>query len=207
MRMVGPDFALFIVGALLFGGATYGLIVTQSDDSSGTQYDVKWATQELAASPQTFTEPTPVDVTGDATNVTNIAKVAFTVTCNDANSARQTAPYTLTVTFPALPAGVAKPEDARVPCNGQAQEIVVFSGNATPKDRQVAAGSAEAALRDPTLENSTAGRGEYQAQVTGARGGNVPAQVVGNLGRASATIEFKVTYHKASATASAPVAK
>jgi hypothetical protein len=103
MRMAGPDVVLFIVGALLFGGALTAIIVTQGpgafSGSAGSPigvYTVSWptSTQETKTNVADFSSGS----TTATVNGTNVDKVTIRVDCAETvPSAAAAAPFAISV--------------------------------------------------------------------------------------------------------------
>lgn len=183
MRMAGPDIVLFVVGALLFGGATYAIVSTDGLGGSASAlgvFQVTYSARTIeigtidVASMRSATEDFEVDEPG-------VTKVVVDVTCTDP----------LPVAF-SISVAVKGP-------NGQTGEgagsctvpvEIEFPIATIPADTTVAASTedeARANLAGP--ENNTA-NGLWTVTVSGTRGQQpVPIPVADPAGTIALSVE------------------
>lgn len=174
MRMAGPDLVLFVVGALLFGGASYAIV---SDGGIGAtsalgvfQVSFATSTEEVGAEPVASfrSAEASFDVAGGP-----ISRVLVTIDCDDV-AAGAAAPFALQVEVSG-PNGLAA-EPTSGTC-GTPLEIPVHVAD-VPADTTVQARTEDEA-RDAlsTEANVTAAQGTWTVKVTGGRSaGPVPLQ-------------------------------
>lgn len=162
MRMAGPDVVLFIVGALLFGGALTAIIVTQGPGAfSGTAggagaFTVSWptTTKDLAKVQVADFSAASASFKVDQTNVGN---VTVKVNCQD-SPVGGAASFALTVKVEG-PSGIA-PVTKNANC-GDRIEIPVHVQNAPP--------ATAVANSDDVPAASTVGQGDWKVTVSGQR--------------------------------------
>ena len=171
MRMAGPDVVLFVVGALLFGGATAAIVtsegglgaITGGGSPTGV-YTVTFATRTVDGEPADL----PSFTSGEATfnvNNTRVSTVTVVVTCSDPVPAGSTFSFTVAV---AGPNGIAA-EPATGRC-GQPLEVPVEVA-AVPATTTVQANTeAEAIQAVADDANATRAVGTWTVTVTGSRG-------------------------------------
>lgn len=166
MRMAGPDIVLFVVGALLFGGALTAIVVTQGPEaftgtaSASGAFTVSYplAMKELA---KKAVSPSNGKADFDV-NGSNVASIHVKLTCSDSVPG-DTFALTLTITGPqgqkatksaSCGAGVDLPVKVQDP----------------PANTTVAGSTDEAAKANlPANPNATAGVGKWTVAVTGSR--------------------------------------
>lgn len=194
MRMAGPDLVLFVVGALLFGGASYAIVqqgglaaLTESHSPVG-QFTVTYDTH---LTPVGDAQPVADFRNAEATfdvNATNVAKVVVTIACTDAQGAA-VAPFTLqiTVTGPNITA-----DPVSAPCGADVEVPI----DVTPVPTQTTVpGDTESEAREnlPADANATKAQGTWTVSVTGGRsaGGTlpVPGQIPGPTGEIALATE------------------
>lgn len=85
MRMAGPDIVLFVVGAVLFGGATYAIVAMDGDVGSTSAigvFNVDWAPETVEIGELDVANMRSASETFEV-NQTRILGVVVTVGCND----------------------------------------------------------------------------------------------------------------------------
>lgn len=101
MRLAGPDIVLFVVGLLLFSGASYaiyeqgGLAALQEPTSALGQFAVVFDTSTVELETRDVASMRSVDETFDV-NASRVSQVTVVVTCTDAQAAN-VAPFQLQV--------------------------------------------------------------------------------------------------------------
>lgn len=183
MRMAGPDIVLFVVGAVLFGGATYAIVSLDGglgSTSAAGFFDVTFATtdEELANEPVGDLRSATTDVAIDEAAARHLVALVFSVECSD------------------LPAGAAAPFNIQLAVtgpNGQSDEASGACGSAVelsfpiadvPPDT-IATGSTEEEARGGFEQSVHAGPpspaiGTWSVTVSGGRGGPTGVIPVGN---------------------------
>ena len=190
MRMAGPDIVLFVVGLLLFGGATFAIVKTQGGAALGSAgaasgvYTVTYTEKDL------FTKG--VDIADAASGSADVAvanegvgTVQITVTCADPSPA-PVGQFAISVT-------VTGPNGLTGKGAGTCGTPVVVKVSVAPKPADTTAsgntaGDAEKSL--PAPENATAAKGSWKVAVSGGRGTpvGIPA---GTPAEPSAHVELK----------------
>lgn len=184
MGMAGPDFVLFVVGALLFAGASFAIVQTEGGlDAIGGGgsalgvYAVTWTATSLEDASEPVADFSDAQASFDV-NGTNLAKVTVVIDCNDPVVGPAAFSLQVQVT---PPAGVAPPEPVTGAC-GSAITIPVDISSAPPETTVQGGSEAEARSNIPATETSTLGSGAWSVMVTGARGGTLPGLPAGNPG-------------------------
>ena len=175
MRMAGPDIVLFVVGAVLFGGATYAIVSLDGDVGS---------TSALGVFQVTFTPELVevgsqgVDSLRSATaefdvNATYPLKAVVVVECGGGPAQVGAVPFQLQVSV-AGPSG--QTGEGSGPCG---QNVVVEIPLGTiPPDTNVAGHTEEEARANlRPSENATASAGAWTVTVSGSRGQQTPVAV------------------------------
>ncbi|MEA3201305.1 MAG: hypothetical protein QOE90_2733 [Thermoplasmata archaeon] len=163
MRMAGPDVVLFIVGALLFGGALTAIIVTQGPGAfSGTAggaglFTVSWPMQSKDMPKATVGDFAAASATFKVTDA-NVANVTVKIDCSDSVPGG-VAPFALSVTV-AGPQGQSGKKDGNC---GDAINVPIHVQDAPP-------GTTVANADQVQASSSTLGQGDWKVTVTGARG-------------------------------------
>lgn len=202
MRMFGPDLVLFVVGALMLGGATYGLIVTPPAGSAGGDsnlglYKVSWKEATNESDGGRFTEGgAAIDATTNVTG-TNLGKIIFSLDCKDPSPAASAQPFRYSFEVHMVPEGVTKPEAQTGIACGKVTEIEVPI-QAKPADTQISSGTLERAKTDAANLGNATGSGDYHFKLSGARGQSIP---VGALAGANVAITVKVVSYTPDVTA------
>lgn len=166
MRMAGPDVVLFVVGALLFGGAGYAIYSEGSGlrgaSSALGVFEVTYATAQREVGSEAI-EVRDGSVVFDVTDA-NVASVVVTIDCSDGAAGNALA-FTLEVTVTG-PNGLAS--EASGTC-GTPIEVEVPVAEAPT--RNTVAGSTEEEAREnlPVSENATAAQGAWTVTLTGDR--------------------------------------
>lgn len=197
MRLAGPDIVLFVVGLLLFGGASYaiyeqgGLAALQEQTSALGQFTVAFPTSSTEVDTRDVANLRSAEETFDV-NASRVSHVFVVVTCTD-QQAGTVAPFNLEVQ-------VAGP-------NGLTGEGIGTCGTDIPVEVMVADvpdGTTIAAETETEAEevyhgleteqngNVTRARGTWTVTVTGARSAGplpVPEQVPPPSGSITLSIE------------------
>ncbi|GEM_PF-6048341 len=191
MRMAGPDVVLFIVGALLFGGALTAIIVTQGPGAfTGTAgspsglYSVTWTTASGTPKSLQVSDFTGGSVKGSV-NGTNVDKVTVSVTCSDPASAA--VPFAISV-------NVDGPNNLKGKGSGNCGDKieVVVKVQDVPGPTSASGSTPEAAASSlPANPNATAGVGDWTITFSGSRGptGALPVPAPGPSGTISLVAE------------------
>lgn len=174
MRMAGPDIVLFVVGAVLFGGATYAIVSLDGglgNTSAAGFFDVSFSTTDEELTRETVGDlrSATLDVEVDEAAAGHIVALTFIVECTDL-PAGAAAPFTLQL---AVEGPNGQTGDASGAC-GSAVEVP-FEVGEVPADT-VAPGSTEADARAAFEETIHAGEtsaavGTWSVTVSGGRGG------------------------------------
>lgn len=190
MRMAGPDIVLFVVGALLFGGAAFAIANTPgglSDASSPLGlFQVSWAGQETEVGSEDVASVRSASATFTV-EATGVASVIVRVACAD--PAPGPAAFTVQVDV-AGPNGLTGQGSGT--CGGDI--VVPVEVEPAPADttvRGTTESEARAALPEPA--NATAAQGEWTVSVSGGRGGGaLPVPVGDPSGTISLAVETYV---------------
>ncbi|HWG92152.1 MAG TPA: hypothetical protein VNZ52_14980, partial [Candidatus Thermoplasmatota archaeon] len=202
MRMIGPDFALFIVGALLFAGATYGLVVSENGlggsggSSNVNTFNVAWKLSEQTSDVGTMTEGAGALDKVSTVNGTGIEKVVFVISCNDPNPARAQVPFVYTVEITQVPEGVTAPAAMEGVSCGPHEMVVPVQPR--PKDSQVNAGDAATAKTEAAKLTNSTGSGDYGISIVGNNRAGPP--LGGGALKATVTVQIKVVTYAAEVT-------
>lgn len=170
MRMAGPDIVLFIVGALLFSGATAAIVTREggvgalgAGGSALGIYDVTFPTKDIAGQDDTVDSFASHTVEFTVNN-TDVSTVTIQISCTDPVPAG--AAYTLHVEVVA-PNGITVPP-SDVGCG--AVEIPVKVAD-VPERTTVQGGTpAEARAKLAQDANATRAVGAWTVTVSGSRG-------------------------------------
>lgn len=203
MRMVGPDIVLFVVGALLFSGATYGLVQYSggAEDSNLGLYLVTWQQGESTADVGRYAEGQAAQMFMANVTGTNLVKLIFTFQCADPSAAKGANPFRYSVTFGDLPEGLAKPDDVSTQaCDSSVEREVVINTTA-PAEQQIQSADGETAKADAAKLGNATGSGEYHLTVNGARTQAVPGPIGGTAGGASVTVTVRVVSYQSNVAA------
>ncbi len=171
MRMAGPDIILFVIGALLFAGAGYGLVATGGLDSGATSalgvFNVRFTSATVDLDPQSVPDlGGQREVKFDVTQA-DVSAVTVTVRCGGTAAAL---PFTITVNV-AGPNGLAGQGNGNC-ANGATIDIPVTTA---PTAAAVQANTeAEAREALPQSANATLAQGSWTITLNGARGGGIP---------------------------------
>lgn len=170
MRMAAPDIVLLVVGALLFGGATFAIAkqpggLTGATSAAGF-FDVTYSLSEAEIGSEAVSNFRTGSVTFDVTQQ-NVTRLTFAVTCTDPAGA--TIPYNLQLTL-TPPAGIPVPKPVSGACgNGITIEIPITdapSGATARGSTQI-----EATANLAPAANSTRAVGAWTVDYSGARRG------------------------------------
>lgn len=195
MRMAGPDIVLFVIGALLFGGATYA-IVSQPGGLGGAgsalgAFNVAWSPELVEVGSEPVANMRAGEVSFDVTR-TDVSAVVVTVDCADATPVSPV-PFNVQVAI-AGPNGLAN--EGSGAC-GQPIVIEVPTGFELPTEDGVVAGRTEAEARANLEERgNTNATGAWTVTVSGSRG-QAPTLPVGDP---SGTVTLEVEVAKATLT-------
>lgn len=180
MRMAGPDIVLFVVGALLFGGAA--LAIASQDGDLGAPgsalgiYNVDYSAKSLEVGTQDVADFRSATATFDV-NATNVGKVLVTIRCSD--TANAVVPFNLQILVEG-PNGLGS-DDVSGNCAG---ETVVEIPVSSQPPATTAQGSTPEAAREglPQLPDGLKAVGAWKVTVSGARGGSPVPVPAGNPG-------------------------
>ena len=194
MRMAGPDIVLFLVGALLFTGATAAIVTRDGGlDAFGGGgsalgfYSVAYTTAETAVGEAASVSFDSGEASFDV-NQTNVANLIVVIECSGDVPGPAAFTITLTVTPPASSGLTVEPQ--QIGCSNQE---VVIPVTAVPETGTVRGGS-EAEARENLGQdaNATRAQGTWTVAVSGSRGGG-PATIPGlPAGTPTGTIATKV---------------
>jgi hypothetical protein len=172
MRMAGPDVILFVVGALLFGGATYAIVQQGGPGAFGQAgsaagfFNVAYTTASESLEPISIPNVRSSEVPFTL-NQTDVSKVTITVACTD-GAAGTAAPFAVTVALTAPNNISADPIAGRC---GQPLEFSVDVAPVPPAGTVIGATEPEARANLFPDANATRAQGEWKVSVTGGRGG------------------------------------
>lgn len=195
MRMAGPDIVLFVIGALLFGGATYA-IVSQPGGLGGAgsalgAFNVAWSPELVELESEPVANLRSGEVAFNVTR-TDVSAIVVTLECSDAAPVSPV-PFNVQVSV-AGPHGLAK--EGSGSC-GQPIVIEVPTGFALPTEKGVVAGSTEAEARaNLAADGNTTATGTWTVTVSGSRG-QTPTLPVGDP---SGSVTLAVEVAKATLT-------
>ncbi|MFA5861362.1 MAG: hypothetical protein WDA16_06660 [Candidatus Thermoplasmatota archaeon] len=188
--MAGPDIVLFIVGALLLGGATFAIVSQGGPAALGGGsptgvYDVTYSTSLVEVQKQPvadFGAPQKVSVDVKAMNVT---KIIVSVQCSDPASTLPVGAFNLQLQV-TPPAGIEAPKSVGAAC-GQTLKIEVPIASAPPKTSTQGKDARSAEANIPTDANAARAVGSWSISVQGTRAGGTPlpsSGIPGNPGGA-----------------------
>lgn len=193
MRMAGPDLVLFVVGLLLFGGASYGIYLqgglsalSEQHSALGT-FDVAYETSVVAVgSPVAISNMRAGEASFDV-EAGNVSKVIVTITCSD-SQASALGSFTMEVRV-AGPTNVS--ETTATGACGSDIEIPIDVAPVPAATR--VAGDDESDARESLAAdaNATRAQGEWTVTIAGARSG-VPGPLGGQVPPPSGTIALSV---------------
>lgn len=185
MRMAGPDIVLFVVGALLFSGATAAIVTREGGigalgegGSALGIYNVAYSTEESAVGEAASVSFGSGEASFDVTSA-DVSKVVLVVECSD--SVPGPAGYTVTVEVTPPAGSNLTYEPQSVSC-GSAE--VPFDVADVPPGGTVRGGTPDEARANVGADaNATKAMGKWTFKVTGARNGPaaplpLPAQTV-----------------------------
>lgn len=180
MRMAGPDIVLFVVGALLFGGAALAIANTEGglggDASALGIYNVDYAAKSLEVGTESVADFRNAEATFEVTTL-SVGKIVVVVDCNDA--ANTAVPFTLQVQVEG-PNGL-KSDPVSGNCAGETSiEIPVSAQPPATTVRGSTTDEAQANL--PQSGNETRAVGTWTVTVTGGRSGAPVGIPVGSPG-------------------------
>ena len=170
MRMAGPDIVLFVVGALLFGGATFAIVKTEGGSTLGSPgaasgaYSVTFTEKELLTKGADV--PDAAAGTADlAVALDNVGTIQVSVSCAD--------PSPAPVGQLSIQVAIAGPNGLKGSGSGACGTPVVVKIPIAQKPSDTSASGntqsdAEKSLAAP--ENATAAKGSWKVTITGGRG-------------------------------------
>jgi hypothetical protein len=171
MRMAGPDIVLFVIGAVLFGGATYAIV--SLDDEVGGQtsalgvFDVAWSAQTVEIGSENVANMRSATQEFEVTEE-RILALHVTVACSD--------PAGTTPIGFSLQVRVEGPNGTTADGNGPCGSDIVIDiplGEMPPA--MSVAGSTEAQAREnPAAPATSPGVGTWTVTVSGARAAQTP---------------------------------
>lgn len=174
MRMAGPDIVLFVVGLVLFSGATYGLMTQEG----GLAAALGGSSSALGVYQVSYTTHAHEVRTENVQNMAGTRDIAFVV--KDGNITTATVTVTCSDPAAALPAGFSLAVRVQGP-NGLAKEASATCAQGVTIDIPVAgvpsdtvvAGRTDTEARDnlQPAEDADKATGEWTVTVTGARQG------------------------------------
>lgn len=182
MRMAGPDIVLFVVGAVLFGGATYAITqqpggLTGVTSAAGV-FDVTFQTSEAEIGNEAVASFRSGNVAFEV-DEGNVTRLTFAVVCNDPAGAA--VPFSISLTL-TPPAGIPAPD----PVNGNCGSDISIEIDVAPAPTAASVpGSTEDEARRnlATFPNATRAVGTWTVDFTGARqGGGTPLPIPGVAG-------------------------
>jgi len=189
MGMAAPDVVLFIVGALLFGGAVTALMVQGGPAALGGTggsatgiYTVDYETKTVDAAKEAVSD---FSVQHKATlNMTtlNVTSIKVVIQCTDPASNVPNAEFNIQVQVQP-PGGIAAPKPTFGIC-GQKIEIPIPVAALPPKTTVTGSSPADAAAHVPHDTNESAAAGTWVVTTSGGRaGGQLPVGIpAGNPG-------------------------
>jgi hypothetical protein len=203
MKLIAADIILLIVGLILLGGATAGLVATNGNNalsntgSSSGLFNVTYSTSSIGiGSPQNV-----ASFTGGSVDFTisqgNISKVTVTVTCTATGS--MAAAYTVNIQV-AGPHALTGSKNA-IACAGSPTDITIDVA-AVPKGGSVPGSTKEDAQKHLGPDaNATKATGGWKVSYQGSRG-SVPV-VGGQLPAGTGSIAMKADQWKPTFVATA----
>lgn len=191
MRMAGPDIVLFVVGALLFAGATFAIVKTEggatlgSGGSASGVYTVTYAEKDL------FTQGADILDVGSGTasipvTADNVGTVLVTFDCAD--PASQVSPFTYEVKATG-PSG--QTASAKSSCGNGKVTLRVPVAPKPPDTTTSGKSAADAEKNLPPPQNATAAKGTWKITVTGARNTPAPLPLGGTPAQPAGHVELK----------------
>lgn len=171
MRMTGPDIVLFVVGAVLFGGATYA-IVNMDGGLGGTgsalsQFTVTWSAKETEVGSADVGSVRDAETSFDVATE-GVTTVTVVVACSDPVPGPGAFNVQIAVEGPNGLTG-----EGSGACNGEIS--IPVEVDAAPSDT-IVRGSLESEAREnlPVSENATRAVGTWTVSVSGGRAGGLP---------------------------------
>lgn len=178
MRMAGPDIVLFVVGALLFGGATYAIVSEGALGTTGSAagvFNVAYETETVELDSLAVADYRSATLEFDVAQG-NVSKLVVTLGCTDPVSAA--VPFTIQATLTG-PGGLMG--EGSGACG---TAIVIEVPVADAPTAATVLGSTEDEAREnlPEADNATAAQGAWTLEISGGRQGAPPILPVGNPG-------------------------
>lgn len=187
MRMAGPDIVLFVVGALLFGGATFAIVSEGALGTTGSAagvFNVAYETETAELESLGVADYRSATLTFDVAE-TNVAAIVVTLQCTDPASAA--VPFAIQATLTSPGGDVV---DATGACGS---DLVLEAPITEPPSGTTVLGSTEDEAREnlPEVENATAAQGTWTLTISGGRQGApaIPLPVGNPSGNAVVTAE------------------
>lgn len=184
MRMAGPDVVLFVVGALLFGGATYAIIASDGGlggTSAAGVFDVTFAASEVAID-EVAVGSMRAGTADFQVNQTNVGAIIVTIACAD--QAGAVAPFNLQVQVSG-PNGLTG--EGSGAC-GQDATIEIPVSESPPAIAVPGSTEDEARANLPALDNATRAAGAWSVTVSGGRSAGPASALPVPVGDPSGTI-------------------
>ncbi|HUR69147.1 MAG TPA: hypothetical protein VM370_07855 [Candidatus Thermoplasmatota archaeon] len=168
--MAGPDIVLFVIGALLFGGATYAIVSSPGGlggaGSAAGFFNVQFQTDTVELDSQSAPSLRSASLEFEVTAM-NVTALEFAVACTGQTG--DVGPVTFS-----LAVDVQGPNGQTGSAQGSCgQGVTVPIEIAAAPGPATAAGATEADARAnlATFENATAAQGTWTVTITGSRGG------------------------------------
>lgn len=172
MGMAGPDIVLFVVGAVLFGGATYAIVALDGDVGSTSAlgvFQVTYGAELTEIGAEDVASLRSATATFDL-NLSAPLRAIVTVSCADGPGQIGAVPFTLQV-------AVEGPNGQTGEGNGQCGEDVLVEvplGEMPPATSVSGRTEEEARANLPRSDGADAASGTWTVTVTGARASQQP---------------------------------
>jgi len=175
MRMAGPDIVLFVIGAVLFGGATFAIVALDDgvgDTSALGVFQVTYAAQlrEMGSEDVASLRSATVQFEADATHP---LRAVVLVECANAPAQLGAVPFRLQV-------DVQGPSGQSAQGSGQCGQSLVVEVplGSMPPDTNVAGRTEEQARENlAPSPDAAAANGTWTVTVSGSRGQTTPAPI------------------------------
>ena len=193
MRLAGPDVVLFLVGALLFSGATAAIVTREGGvgalgggGSALGVYTVTYNTEESAVGEAAAVASFASGEASFVVNSTDVSRVIVVVDCNDPVPGPAAFTLTMEVTPPEGSNITVEPQ--QVACGDVEVPIDVAE---VPSDTAVRGSTPDEARQNLSPDaNATKAQGTWTVRVTGSRGAAPTLPVPGSA--PSGTLALKV---------------
>lgn len=177
MKMAGPDIILFVIGALLFAGAGYGLVATGGNLGGTTSalgvFDVTYTTSESEVGSKTVAGFSGQNVLEFDADKEDIVTMTVAVACTDPAAA--VAPFRVVVKVEG-PNGLKGEGDGT--CGSTIEVPVAVSD--VPPATSVQAQTEQEAHENLEAHHNTTAVGKWTVTINGARGSVPPGVPAGN---------------------------